>query len=516
MNKSNIVSHIKQARPIAANLSLLLLLSMSWLACGAASSTPKTGLSPEVIAQIETTPPEIDIEKNPPEIVPNQKTPAPKEIEIKLASDGKITFSDSAHTFADIDSATEHIQSIAPDPGAAQPKVTLQVSQNTPMRITSAVLDTFSKAGFERVGMQIAQVQPIESSTIGTPPDIKTHTPIVTANAESAALNIQIENNEEMPENGIILAVPDQTLAISAGFDNHETPESNPIATPGKYTIEARKQLAVEFQAGKIQPISADTVRWTAPRASGLQKINLTLIQSLDIDNTTPRVIKGNRQLKLLVQHQFDRTGMGLIDDYPIGLYPNEKGPQASASVQRRTQAFAPPEWFIEVTPEIEKLHLSENFTLADFSPPNLQGKRHFIAVQPYLPVFLEKLLTQSRNRFGEDIQIKILRGYMSPNERQMLAQKGINYTLFTRYQYGDAAAIALVKPGQDKMADLNNDNEINRTDADILADLVRKVRSEMDADGWTGSFDQPIETDWPETPFVVFDLRSEYNRQNE
>ena len=210
-----------------------------------------------------------------------------------------------------------------------------------------------------------------------------------------------------------------------------------------------------------------------------------------------------------MVQFPFDRGGSGVLAGYAIGVYPDEKARDASPYVQRHVEIYAPPEWFIRVTPETEGLRVSEHFRLGDFSPPSERGKPHFIALKPELVRFLESIQEQLREEHGDAARIAILRSYLSPNERQRLVQKGARYTAFTRYQYGDAAAIVAVVGGAERvMADLNRSGAVDSADAEALADLVARVKTEAKVRGGLGVVAKPVEPNWPDTPFVVVDLR--------
>jgi hypothetical protein len=270
--------------------------------------------------------------------------------------------------------------------------------------------------------------------------------------------------------------------------------------------------------AGLIKSSASSSVVWEAPQQPGLYKLGLTVEESFTGNWASGEEVKsdpvvGKQELLVFVQYAFDRAGSGVIEGYPIGIYPNETAPNAPGIVQRHADKYAPPKWFVKVTAETGRLQLSPHFRLGDFASPGETGKDHFIAVKPELIAYLEEVWNAAIREYGPSARVVILRAYLSPFEWQRLFQKGAAYTTFTRFQYGDAAALIIDLDGSGRLGDLNRDGKVDLEDAKVLATLLVKVQDNLKLKGEVLEVAKPIEPDWPETPYVAADLRGERSR---
>jgi hypothetical protein len=340
-----------------------------------------------------------------------------------------------------------------------------------------------------------------------------------------AEMRLDLADRGEIVPRQAVLAAPGERLELRAALaKSAAAPATRSKANAGG--IESSRKFLVEVTGGSFEPTESGAIAWTAPEKPGLQTLTFRLTESVasaapaaTADAGAPaaereRVLDAHREVTVLVEHPFDRSGKGDIDGYPIGIYPNETGRDATPAVTRKPEVFAPPQSFVHVTPETEGLLVSPHFTLGEFSPRAERGQAHFIALQPRLVDFLEALRTEVQQAYGPEARVVILRAYMSPNEHRRLEQKGIKYALFTRYQYGDSAAIVVDTNGSGKLGDLNKDGTVDKADADALADLVDRVQTKQKMPGWLQAFEKPVEPDWPQTPFVAFDLRGIKTRQ--
>lgn len=340
-----------------------------------------------------------------------------------------------------------------------------------------------------------------------------------------AEMRLDVADRGEIVPRQAVLAAPGERLEFRAGL-------TKPAATAATRSsanvggIESSRKFLVEVTGGTFEPTASGAIAWTAPESPGLQTLTFRLTESVasatpsgPADSAIPaaareRVLDAKREVSVLVEYPFDRSGKGDLNGYPIGIYPNENGREATPAVARKPEVFAPPKSFVRVTPETEGLLVSPHFTLGEFSPRSERGQAHFIALQQRLLDFLEALRTEVQHEYGPEARVVILRAYMSPNEHLRLERKGIKYALFTRYQYGDSAAIVVDSGGKGTLGDLNKDGTVDKADADALADLVDRVQTAQKTTGWLQSFEKPVEPDWPQTPFVAFDLRGIKTRQ--
>ncbi|MFH0793094.1 MAG: hypothetical protein V2A74_03580, partial [bacterium] len=220
------------------------------------------------------------------------------------------------------------------------------------------------------------------------------------------------------------------------------------------------------------------------------------------------RNLEARFSLPILVQYPTDRDGKGVIEGYPIGVYPNEAAPDAPASVADHIERYHPPKWFIKVTPETASLQISLHFKLGDFSPSEERGKDHFIALDVRLLDQLEGLTDALAKKGYAPGSLKILRAFLSPNEKTRLERQGVTYSPYTRYLYGDAAALIVDANGDGRMDDLNHDGKIDINDVDVLEEIASDVQKTAGRWGGLGVIAAPKEPSWPRTPYLDLDTR--------
>jgi hypothetical protein len=85
--------------------------------------------------------------------------------------------------------------------------------------------------------------------------------------------------------------------------------------------------------------------------------------------------------------------------------------------------------------------------------------------------------------------------------------------TLFSRSQYGDAAAIIWDADGDGLMDDLNGDGAIDYADAQFLADRLSEVQRKLGKFGGIGAQAAPQLPHLPRTPYVDVDMRGVSSR---
>ncbi|MFW6303633.1 MAG: hypothetical protein ACOC2L_03345, partial [Candidatus Sumerlaeota bacterium] len=408
MNTSKMIQQVNRYIPLKTRLAMLLLVSLSWIACGAAA--PKTDVDPTKpvlrpdpaqdnpqVAQTDLTPPGMATPT--PEAMREAETDHSDEtIDVVVSLEGGLRFPDANKSFGSIEQARAYLEEISPENSVAekQPRVLLRLPRSVSQNVTLGILQGFQKAGFQRVALQLtdAPAEPVaekvaaengsandgseasknDASVLPTMPDASE---IPTGDNR---ISVEIAGRGEVAANALVLTKPEEAIEMRLTIENpDQAAQDEPVATSGRFAVEAMKRLVIDMEGGKIAADSAESIRWTAPRAPGLQTMRIDLVETLGAGTPDSRLqpatrLRAEREMMLMVQHPFDREGMGVIDNYPVGLYPNEKGSQASAAVQRDPSLFAPPKWFIEVTPPVEDMHLSEHFTVKDFSPKQMRG----------------------------------------------------------------------------------------------------------------------------------------------
>lgn len=267
---------------------------------------------------------------------------------------------------------------------------------------------------------------------------------------------------------------------------------------------------------GRMSLTSDGKYRLKAPSRSGNPEFRLTVAREVRPEGSKAAPAQQVFHVTLLVRARFNRSGNGLIGNYPVGIYPNEKGRQVSPFVERYRGLYTPPPTFIYSTPQVENLHISEHYTLGEFVPPMDRGKRCYVALSPRLPEMLEAALAQLQPELGSGPNprpLMVLSGFLSPNHLKQLESKGVELSPFSRYQYGDAAAVIWDGDGDGAMDDLNHDRRINLADAQALADRLAQVQKTIGKFGGIGAVAEPQLPFLPKTPYVDLDMRGVASR---
>lgn len=171
--------------------------------------------------------------------------------------------------------------------------------------------------------------------------------------------------------------------------------------------------------------------------------------------------------LTLIVQVPFERKKGTHLQGYHIGRFPTEG--------QRRTDRYAPPAGFIEVTRENRDLQLSEHFKVREFltkDQHNVWPK--YVVVDPRLLEKLE-LIMQELNEMGVRAErMFVMSGFRTPQyNARGLGQGRAN---LSRHQYGDAADVWIDNDGNGYMDDLNGDGKRDTGDVRVMLRAVDRV----------------------------------------
>ncbi|MCC5874921.1 MAG: hypothetical protein JJU11_01755 [Candidatus Sumerlaeia bacterium] len=237
---------------------------------------------------------------------------------------------------------------------------------------------------------------------------------------------------------------------------------------------------------------------------------------------STPGVLKTARgSLLILSGVSYDRTGDGTIQGHHIGFYPNETASDAPGSVRSRAENYRPPSIFYRLDRRSADARITRAFTLGELVPPlfpDVETEVRFVPLSNRLLEFLPALEDRLEAEGINPRRLAVLRGYVSPSERQRLGQRGENLATFSRFLYGDALALVVrSEPGDwatspPQMADLTGDGSINLEDARRLGDLVKEVMDETGMFGGLG-IDEASSGAGPGagSPYVHLDLRGHF-----
>ncbi len=268
------------------------------------------------------------------------------------------------------------------------------------------------------------------------------------------------------------------------------------LDAPKVYLVKRGHTLRWEVSGGAVEKFLPDGVFWKAPLTPGTHKLSALLMDEAVFSRIKPdekklseRSILGTFVVNFLVMYPFDREGAGVIEGYPIGIYPNEDAKDVKEIIVRHRRTYHPPQYFIKVTPENASVHISRHFTLGDFSTPGEKDRVRFIVLNFKLVQRLEDIITALDEKNITVSGLKILRGYLSPNEVERLRRKGIYITKFSRSIYGDSATFIVDENGDGIMDDLNGDGKVDIADLSIIVSIIEALENKTRLFGGVGLY---------------------------
>lgn len=281
--------------------------------------------------------------------------------------------------------------------------------------------------------------------------------------------------------------------------------------------LEAVERVEWSLSGGALSRSSTGSYRVRAPLTPGVAEFRMKIAR---------RVVAGGKELMsarsrefhlvLLVRDPFEPRGDGMIGGYPIGRYPDPNAPDANDFVRSHVELYRPPAGLFMATARHRALHVSEHFRLGDFMPRiDREREVFYMALSPRLLEFLEAALRDLRGRFpaGRYNPLTVLVGFQTPYQLDLLRARGIPFTAFSRYQYGDAASVLWDADGDGLLDDLNGDGTLDAADATALADALAEVQKGMGKFGGVGVVPVPRIPGLPPSPYVDVDMRGVASR---
>jgi hypothetical protein len=201
-------------------------------------------------------------------------------------------------------------------------------------------------------------------------------------------------------------------------------------------------------------------------------------------------------EVKFVVKVPFDRKqGQGL-GGYNIGRYPTEGS--------RRSDRYAPPSGFIEVTRENQNLQLSEHFVLREFLTHDQKGVwPKYAVVEPRLIEKLELVMSELNAMGIPARRFVVMSGFRTPQYNRRGLSNG--RAVLSRHQYGDAADVWVDNNADNYMDDLNRDGRRDTRDARVMLSAVNRVEARYgDMIGGAGIY----RDNGAHGPFIHIDVR--------
>lgn len=198
----------------------------------------------------------------------------------------------------------------------------------------------------------------------------------------------------------------------------------------------------------------------SAPEKSGIYKFGVEVnkaaraIDDLSIVTLVPRSVKQG----------------GRIGTYQLGSWPWEEGGTP------RSERYAPPRGFIEVTKENQNFHVSEHFKLRDFLTKDQQSVwPKYLLLDPLLIDKLE-LTIQELERQGVKIQaVHVMSGFRTPRYNHGGGNTSGRANL-SRHMYGDGADVYVDNDRNGAPDDITGDGRVTVADAERMAQAAELV----------------------------------------
>ena len=216
-----------------------------------------------------------------------------------------------------------------------------------------------------------------------------------------------------------------------------------------------RARWQARAEGGTLEPDGDAAWTWTAPQEPGLYPVTVA-------DAESGEAIVLNVFVQVPFDHQTDA-----LDGYAIGAYSEEP--------LNGNPRFERPEWFVQVTPELEDVYVSPHFTLGQFVAKQASGYPKYLVLQERLLLKLERLLQEVNEAGIEARTFAVLSGYRTPAYNLAIG----NTTTSSRHLYGDGADIYVDDDGDGRMDDVTGDGAVTVADAERLAQIVEAAQDE-------------------------------------
>jgi hypothetical protein len=232
--------------------------------------------------------------------------------------------------------------------------------------------------------------------------------------------------------------------------------EAVPVAV-----VNPAEDFALEATAGETWKTGIAAWTWVAPARPGVYPIEIR-------EHGSDR----SMTLNVFVMVPYAAMRRGSINGYRIGNYPRP-----------RSEFYARPEGFVQVTSDMMDTQVSPHFRLAQFLCKQGGGPPEYLVLRQPLLVKLEQLLAQVNERGREAHTFSLMSAYRTPSYNAAIG----NVTTYSRHSYGDAADIFVDDDGDGQMDDLNGDGKHSLADARWLGAIVNETQGTPEFTGLTG-----------------------------
>lgn len=230
------------------------------------------------------------------------------------------------------------------------------------------------------------------------------------------------------------------------------------VRKPGETVVDPHDESLNAQYSGEEGVVVSEDFR--APDDPGVYKIAVEL-------NRATRPIE---DISLVTLVPFTEKRQGKIGLYYLGTWPYEKGGKP------RSERYANPSGFIEVTPENRDLKVSEHFRLGDFltkDQPNKWPK--YVLLDPKLLDKLE-LTIMELEKNGVDVKhMQVMSGFRTPRYNAGGGNTAGRAST-SRHMYGDASDVFVDNDRNGSMDDINGDGRVTVADAEMIGAAAERV----------------------------------------
>lgn len=290
----------------------------------------------------------------------------------------------------------------------------------------------------------------------------------------------------------VLVAVGAVLVGSSRPVDAHRAPDDPTLLIPDSLRGRSGRLMARilrphESDALRIEPVARVLGEDAFARPAVLAVRDSATARPFSFITLVPFAVKQN----------------GRVGTYRVGRWPGE--------VRRpRSEAYAPPEGFIEVTEANQDTHISTHFRLRDFLTKDQRDVwPKALVLDERLIDKLELIISELRLAGHRAEGLTVLSGFRTPQYNARGVGNG-GRASDSRHQYGDAADVYVDADGDGRMDDLTGDGRVDIRDARAFARIVERVEQKYpELVGGVGIY----RTTSSHGPFVHVDARGERAR---
>jgi uncharacterized protein YcbK (DUF882 family) len=197
-----------------------------------------------------------------------------------------------------------------------------------------------------------------------------------------------------------------------------------------------------------------------APERSGIHKLIVEM----------NRVSSAIEDISIVTLVPISQKQQGRIGSYRLGSWPWEDGGKP------RSERYAAPRGFIEVTQQNQNFYVSEHFRLRDFLTKDQRNVwPKYLLLDPLLIDKLE-LTIQELERQGVRVQaVHVMSGFRTPQYNHSGGNTAGRASL-SRHMYGDAADVYVDSDRNGQPDDITGDGRVTTADAEKFARAAEAV----------------------------------------